>query len=60
MTVPQVRVAVGRLLARLLGCDRPARMERTTQRRLWRNEEARFYHWKRRNRLPPRRSEQRT
>jgi hypothetical protein len=34
---------------------RPTRLRRTMERWLRRNEEARFYHWKRRNRLPPRR-----
>ena len=52
---PQVRRAIGQLLHRLVGCDRPARIRRTMERWLRRNEEARFYHWKRRNRLPPRR-----
>jgi serine/threonine protein kinase len=46
---------IGQVLHRLVGCDRPARVRRTMERWLRRNEEARFYHWKRRNRLPPRR-----
>jgi hypothetical protein len=34
-------------------------MCRTASRRLKRNEEARLYHWRQRNRLPPRRFDQR-
>ncbi len=49
------RRAIGQMLRRVVGCDRPARVRRTMERWLRRNEEARFYHWKRRNRLPPRR-----
>jgi hypothetical protein len=60
LTVPQVREAIGRMLNRLLGCDRGAYIRRTLRRRLRRNEEARLYHWKRHNRLPPRRFEQRS
>lgn len=55
LTVRQVRRAIGQVLHRVVGCDRPARVRRTMERWLRRNEEARFYHWKRRNRLPPRR-----
>jgi SRSO17 transposase len=60
LTVPQVRQAIGRMLNRLLGCDRPSHVRRTMRRHLRRNEEARLYHWKRHNRLPPRRVEQRS
>jgi DDE superfamily endonuclease len=55
LTVRQVRRAIAQVLHRVVGCDRPARVRRTMERWLRRNEEARFYHWKRRNRLPPRR-----
>ncbi len=55
LTVRQVRRAIGQLLHQVAGCDRPARVRRTMGRWLRRNEEARFYHWKKRNRLPPRR-----
>ena len=37
----------------------PCRIARDKTRRLQRNEEARFYHWKSRNRLPPLRIKQR-
>ncbi len=43
-----------------LGCQRPTHIRRTVRRRLRRNEEARLYHWRQRNRLPPRRFHQRT
>ena len=59
LTVPQVRRAIGQVLHRLAGCDRPTRVRRTMERWLRRNEGARFYHWKRLNRLPPLRLEQR-
>jgi SRSO17 transposase len=55
LTVRQVRRAIGQVLHRVAGYDRPARVRRTMERWLRRNEEARFYHWKSRNRLPPRR-----
>ena len=55
LTVPQVRVLIGAMLNRSWGCDRPSRVRRTTNRRLRRNEQARLYYWKKRNRLPPRR-----
>ena len=58
LTVPQVREALGQTLHRLLECTCPDVIGRTMTRRLKRNEEARFYHWKQRNRLPPQRSEQ--
>ena len=60
LTVPQVRVLLAGLLVRQLGCQRPTRIRRTLNRRLRRNEEARFYHWQRRKRLPPRRFNQRS
>ena len=55
LTVPQVRVMLAGLLNKLTGCQRAARIRRNMNRRLRRNEEARFYHWHRRKRLPPRR-----
>jgi hypothetical protein len=48
------------LLNQRLKYHRPGHARRTMNRRLRRNEEARLYHWRRRNRLPPRRFEQRT
>jgi hypothetical protein len=58
--VPQVRLLLAGLLNRLLGCLRSTHIRRTANRRLRRNEEARLYHWRQRNRLPPRRFELRT
>jgi hypothetical protein len=60
LTMRQVQVLLAGVLARVLGCDQPERKRRTANRRLRRNEEAWFYHWKQRNRLPPRRFDQRT
>ena len=59
LTVPQVGEMLARLLSRSLNCNGPGQARRTTNRRLRRNEEARLYHWRKRNRLPPRRFEQR-
>jgi hypothetical protein len=58
--VPQARLLIAGVLRRALGCDRDGHIRRTTKRRLRRNEQARFYHWKQRNRLAPRRFELRT
>ena len=56
--MPQVRGLIAGMLNRLLNRYGPARLRRTAQRRLQRNEEARLYHWHRRKRLlPPRRFE---
>jgi hypothetical protein len=55
-----VRVLIAGLINRLLNSQRAAHIRRTVQRRLRRNEEARLYHWRQRNRLPPRRFNQRT
>jgi hypothetical protein len=52
-------VLIAGLLHRLLDWDQPERISRKVNRRLRRNEEARFYHWQRRKRLPPRRFDQR-
>ena len=60
LTLPQVRVLLAALLNVLLDCHRPALIRRNMNRRLRRNEEARLYHWRRRNRLPPRRVSQRS
>jgi hypothetical protein len=56
----QARVLIAGLLNRLLNSQRATHIRRTMQRRLRRNEEARLYHWRQRNRLPPRRFNQRT
>jgi hypothetical protein len=58
LTVPQVRLMIAGLLNRALSVHTPTRMTRTANRRLRRNEEARLYHWRQRNRLPPRRFDQ--
>jgi hypothetical protein len=47
------------LLHRKLNCDHTERICRNATRRLQRNETARFYHWKKRNRLAPKRIHQR-
>jgi hypothetical protein len=57
LTVPQVQKMIAHLLNGMLKCDASARIRRTMHRRLKRNEEARFYHWRRHKRLPPRRFE---
>jgi SRSO17 transposase len=60
LTVPQTRVLIAGILDRALGTYRAGHKRRTVQRRLRRNEEARLYHWRSLNRLPPRRLELRT
>jgi hypothetical protein len=57
--MPQVRWGIAQLLRRALGCDRVVVIRRTMNRRLQRNEEARFYHYKSRNRVAPQRVNQR-
>ena len=59
LAVPQSATGIRQLLRRRLGRDRPGRIRRAMSRRLRRDAGARFYHWKGRNRLPPRRFEQR-
>ena len=51
LTVPQVQEMIGQLLNGILKCDSRARIRRRMERRLKRNEQARLYHWKRRNRF---------
>ena len=60
MTVPQVAGALAMMLRELWGLDDPARMARSVTRRLRRNEESRFYHWRKRGLLAPSRLELRT
>jgi hypothetical protein len=48
-------LGIAALLRRALDYDGPARIARNATRRLQRNEQARLYHWKKHNRLPPRR-----
>ncbi len=53
ITVPQIRQGISAILHRLCGCATPARITRERELRLRRNELARLYHWKQRNRLAP-------
>ena len=53
LTVPQVRSGLAVLLHAACQCHEPERMARERTRRLRRNSQARFYHWKKRNRLAP-------
>jgi SRSO17 transposase len=55
ITLPQVRAGLALLLHEARGPFDAARIARRTQRQTTRNELARFYHWKRRNLLAPRR-----
>ena len=59
LTVPTVRTIIASMLYRVLDCGSPAYIRRNNTRRLQRNEIAYAYHWKSRNRLPPRRFQQR-
>ena len=53
LTVPRVRSTIAWLLRRALRLDEPTYIARIHTRWLRRNETARFYHWKRHNRLAP-------
>jgi len=55
LTLVAQRISDGRVLRRALGCDRREVLRRTMTRRLRRNEEARFYHYRARKRLAPQR-----
>jgi SRSO17 transposase len=59
LTVPQVRQMIALTLQREWNLLHPAAIANSTMRQLRRNEEARFYHYKQRNCLPPLRSQQR-
>jgi SRSO17 transposase len=59
LTVPQVRQMIARTLQQQWDLLHPAAIATSTTRQLKRNEEARFYHYKQRNCLPPLRSQQR-
>ena len=59
MTVPQIRQTIARLLRNALELDHHERIARDATRRLQRNELARFYQYKKRNSLPPKRIDQR-
>lgn len=53
MTLPQIRQGIAVILREVYPCDTRAHLLDTCQKRLQRNELARFYHWKQRNQLPP-------
>ena len=53
MTLPQIRQGIAVILREVYQCDTRAHLRDTCQKRLQRNELARFYHWKQRNHLPP-------
>ena len=53
MTLPQIRQGIAVILREVYQCDTRTHLLDTCQKRLQRNELARFYHWKQRNQLPP-------
>ncbi len=53
ITVPQIREGISAILHRLCGDATSSRITRERELRLRRNELARLYHWKQRNRLAP-------
>ena len=53
ITLPQVKDGIAMLLRAAWQCDTPEHIARNKTRRLIRNEQARLYHWRARNRLPP-------
>jgi hypothetical protein len=53
MTLPQIRQGIAMILHEAFQCGTTPHMLKERQKRLQRNELARFYHWKQRNRLPP-------
>jgi hypothetical protein len=53
MTFPQIRQGIAMILHEAFQCGTTPHMLKERQKRLQRNELARFYHWKHRNRLPP-------
>lgn len=59
MTAPQIRYIMSCVLRRRLGVDRTSHIARCATKRLQRNEQARFYHHKARNRLAPKRFHER-
>jgi hypothetical protein len=59
ITVPRIRAILASLLNRALDCGSPAYIKRHNTRLMKRNECAYAYHWKSRNRLASRRSNQR-
>jgi SRSO17 transposase len=59
ITFPQIRDGIAMLLRAACLCDTPIKIANNKTRRLIRNEQARFDHYKARNRLPPLRINQR-
>ena len=53
MTLPQIRQGIAMILREEFQYGTMAHMLKECQKRLQRNELARFYHWKQRNRLAP-------
>ena len=53
MTFPQIRQGIAMIVHEAFQCGTTPPMLKERQKRLQRNELARFYHWKQRNRLPP-------
>jgi hypothetical protein len=53
ITCPQIRQGIAMILREEFPCSTRSHMLKECQKRLQRNELARFYHWKQRNRLAP-------
>src|SRR5712691_7308837 len=53
MTLPQIRQGIAMILREAFQCGTMSHMLQERQKRLQRNELARFYHWKQRNQLAP-------
>ena len=53
ITLPQIRQGIAMILHEAFQCGTKLHMLKECQKRLQRNELARFYHWQQRNRLPP-------
>ena len=53
MTLPQIRQGIAMILHETFQCGTTPHMLKACQKRLQRNELARFYHWKQRKRLVP-------
>ena len=60
ITVPQIRETISLLLNHKLNNDHPEQICRNRTRRLQRNEQARFHHYKSRNLLAPKRIDAKT
>jgi hypothetical protein len=53
ITLPQIRQGIAVILREAFQCGTMSHMLQERQKRLQRNELARFYHWKQHNRLAP-------